>query len=73
VFYEHETHLCGVHRALGEGALPATCRIFPRIALTDARGTFITLSHYCPTAAAMLFRTDVPLEIVESPAAFPPA
>jgi Fe-S-cluster containining protein len=73
VFYEHDSHLCGVHRALGESALPATCRIFPRIALTDARGTFITLSHYCPTAAAMLFRTDVPLEIVESPSAFPPA
>jgi hypothetical protein len=73
VFFDGELHLCSVHRALGEGALPSTCRIFPRIALTDARGTFITLSHYCPTAASMLFRTDVPLEIVESPGAFPPA
>lgn len=72
VFFERDSHLCAVHRTLGEAALPATCRIFPRIALTDPRGTFITLSHFCPTAAAMLFRTDVPLEIVESPPAFPP-
>jgi Fe-S-cluster containining protein len=71
VFYERDSHLCAVHRELGAGVLPAACRIFPRIALTDARGTFITLSHYCPTAAAMLFRTDVPLQIVEAPPAFP--
>jgi hypothetical protein len=39
----------------------------------DARGTFISLTHYCPTAAASLFREDVPIEIVESPPAFPDA
>jgi hypothetical protein len=43
------------------------------VAVRDQRGTFISLTHYCPTAAAMLFREDVPLEIVESPRAFPPA
>jgi len=64
--------LCAVHRALGADALPDTCRIFPRIALTDARGTCITLSHYCPTAARSLLRTDEPLTIVRSPRAFPP-
>ena len=37
-----------------------------------ARGTSITLSHFCPTAASQLFREDVALEIVESPPAFPP-
>lgn len=71
VFFERDSHLCAVHRTIGEGALPAACRIFPRIALTDPRGTFITLSQYCPTAAGMLFRTDVPLEVVEGPPAFP--
>jgi len=73
VFFEHGSRLCVVHRDLGEVALPATCRHFPRIALCDARGTFIALSHFCPTAASMLFRDDVPLEIVREPAAFPPA
>ena len=53
--------------------LPSTCRHFPRLAVRDGRGTFITLTHYCPTAAASLFRDDVPIEIVESPAAFPDA
>ena len=71
VFFEHETRLCGVHRELGEAALPATCRLFPWISLRDRRGTFITLSHYCPTAAGMLFREDLPLSIVENPPAFP--
>src|SRR5688572_26007251 len=71
VFFERDSRLCVVHRDLGESALPMTCRHFPRIALRDARGTSITLSHFCPTAAAMLFRDDVPLGIVRSPAAFP--
>jgi hypothetical protein len=62
-----------VHRDLGEPALPATCRHFPRLAVHDRRGTFISLTHYCPTAASMLFRDDAAVEIVESPPAFPPA
>jgi Fe-S-cluster containining protein len=73
VFFERRSRLCIVHRDLGEAALPMTCRHFPRIALRDMRGTFITLSHFCPTAAAALFRDDVPLVIVPSPPAFPPA
>jgi Fe-S-cluster containining protein len=73
VFFDRESHLCVVHRDAGEQALPATCRHFPRLAVADARGTFVTLSHYCPTAASMLFREDVALEIVDGPAAFPPA
>ena len=72
VFLEPDTRFCAIHRELGEGALPSACRLFPRIALSDARGTFITLSHYCPTAAAMVFREDVELAIVASPPAFPP-
>ena len=73
VFFHRGSGLCVVHRDLGEPALPATCRHFPRVAVRDGRGTFITLSHFCPTAASMLFREDVPLEIVEAPPAFPPA
>jgi Fe-S-cluster containining protein len=73
VFFERGTHLCVVHRDAGEDSLPATCRHFPRLAVADSRGTFVTLSHYCPTAASMLFREDVGLEIVEGPSAFPPA
>jgi hypothetical protein len=65
---ENRLHLCAIHHALGHEALPAACRQFPRVSLTDARGTFVTLSHYCPTAASLLFRTDVPLAIVDAPA-----
>src|SRR5262245_45559855 len=72
VFLERETKLCIVHRDLGEAALPATCRYFPRLAVRDGRGTFITLSHFCPTAASMLFRDDCPLTVVSGPPAFPP-
>ena len=73
VFYHRHSGLCVVQRDLGEPSLPATCRHFPRIAVRDARGTFISLTHYCPTAAAMLFRGDMAVAIVEAPAAFPPA
>src|SRR5262245_26286083 len=71
VFFERDSHLCVVHRDLGESALPLTCRHFPRVSLQDSRGTFVTLSHFCPTAAGMLFREDVPLAIVRGPQAFP--
>jgi len=73
VFYHRHSGLCVIHRDLGEPMLPSTCRHFPRLAVRDARGTFISLTHYCPTAAASLFRVDVPIEIVESPPAFPQA
>jgi Fe-S-cluster containining protein len=73
VFLDRGPNLCIVHRDLGESALAATCRHFPRLAVRDARGTFISLSHFCPTAASMLFRDDVPVSIVAAPPAFPPA
>lgn len=34
----------------------------------DQRGVHVTLSHYCPTAAALLFDHNGPIEIVEGPA-----
>jgi len=73
VFYHRNSGLCVIHRDLGEPMLPATCRHFPRLAVRDARGTFISLTHYCPTAAGSLFRDDVRIEIVEDPPAFPAA
>jgi Fe-S-cluster containining protein len=70
VFFERGPNLCRVHGELGEQALPSTCRHFPRLALRDRRGTFITLSHFCPTAASMLFRDDVAVGVVAQPSAF---
>ncbi len=46
---------CEIQADGGEMALPVSCRHFPRVILRDARGTLISLSHYCPTAAALLF------------------
>lgn len=59
-----------MHRDHGPELLPTACQQFPRISLTDDRGTFVTLSHFCPTAADLLF-ADRTLEIVEDPPAFP--
>jgi Fe-S-cluster containining protein len=70
VFYESTSRLCIVHRDLGERFLPTTCRHFPRVSVQDRRGTFVSLSHFCPTAASMLF-SDGPVEIVAEPPAFP--
>ena len=72
VCLDRPARLCRVHGVLGEQALPTACRLFPRIARTDALGTVVTLSHYCPTAARMLLSDDVPLAVVDAPPAFPP-
>jgi hypothetical protein len=42
--------------------------MFPRSILIDARGTFVSLSHFCPTAAALLFQDAPPAVIVDAPA-----
>jgi Fe-S-cluster containining protein len=70
VFYESTGRRCIVHRDLGEPFLPTTCRHFPRVSVQDRRGTFVSLSHFCPTAASMLFR-EGRVEIVAEPPAFP--
>ncbi len=62
--------LCAVHRRLGEDALPSACRQFPRVSTLTPHGVSVTLSHYCPTAAGLLF-SGSSLRIVEEPAAFP--
>ena len=64
--------LCDIHRAGGHAALPLACRMFPRQVLHDTRGTFISLSHFCPTAAALLFEDEGPVAIVDAPAPLAP-
>jgi hypothetical protein len=67
VFFDADNgRLCRVHRELGEPLLPSACRHFPRVSLRDARGLSITLSHFCPTAAGLLFAA-VPLAVVDAP------
>ena len=72
VFFEHGRGprsgpgLCAIHRQAGPEHLPSACRHFPRVVLRDPRGTFVTLSHFCPTVAALLLESG-PLAIVEAP------
>ena len=61
---------CAVHRQLGPEALPVACRDFPRVVTLTPLGVSITLSHFCPTAAGMLFAPGS-LRVVEDPPAFP--
>jgi len=68
VFHRHDR--CAIHGTLGHNALPLACQHFPRVCLIDPRGVFVTLSHFCPTAATMLF-DDGPVSIVEGPSALP--
>jgi Fe-S-cluster containining protein len=69
-FFAEDGHLCAIHSAGGQAALPLTCRMFPRVVLHDARGTFVSLSHFCPTAASLLFEpsgSETPVAIVDAP------
>jgi len=69
VFFDRDAgRLCVIHRDLGPDALPSACRHFPRKMVIDPRGVLISLTHFCPTAAATLL-TPGELAIVE---AFPP-
>ena len=50
---------------------PLSCVHFPYVCLIDARGVHVTLSHYCPTAASLLFDHHGQIEIVEGPPPIP--
>ena len=68
VFFEADAgRLCTIHRRAGASSLPSVCRHFPRVVVIDPRGASMTLSHFCPTAAGLLF-PPTPLAIVEAPA-----
>ena len=75
VFHD-STGACAIHTAMGHDALPLACRQFPRVSVIDPRGVSVTLSHYCPTAAALLgddtgARERSPINIAVNPPAFP--
>ena len=57
---------CEIHRTLGASSLPLACRQFPRVAMQDRRGTFVTLSHFCPTAAGLLLEATS-FDVVQAP------
>ena len=61
--------VCGFHkgRCTVYEHRPMSCVHFPYVCLVDARGVHVTLSHYCPTAASLLFEHRGPIEIVEGP------
>ena len=50
---------------------PLSCMHFPYVCMIDPRGVHVTLSHYCPTAAALLFEHEGPIAIVEGPSPVP--
>jgi len=54
-FYERGSGLCAIHRQLGPDRLPSSCAHFPRVCLIDEDAIYVTLSHYCPTVADLLF------------------
>lgn len=55
IFFEPKRgNLCAIQRQMDHSHLPSACRHFPRVVVIDPRGTFVTLSHVCPTAARML-------------------
>jgi len=66
VFFEAGRPGCAIH-----DVKPAGCAHFPYVCLIDQRGVHVTLSHYCPTAAAMLFEHNEPIAIVEGRAPVP--
>ncbi len=71
--YESDARRCALHRVKGHDWLPLACQQFPRMCLMDARGMRVTFSHYCPTAAALLFASEQrPLAIVENPSSVRP-
>jgi lysine-N-methylase len=66
VFFEAGRSGCAIHEVK-----PAACVHFPYVCLIDPRGVRVTLSHYCPTAASLLFEHDDDIAIVEGPSPVP--
>jgi Fe-S-cluster containining protein len=46
---------------------PASCEHFPHVCVTDPRGVHVTLSHYCPAAADLLFENQAAVDVVSGP------
>ncbi len=62
--FDRTSRLCRIHRDHGERHMPESCRHFPRRALIDDRGTFLTLSHFCPTASRLLVDSCESLAVI---------
>jgi Fe-S-cluster containining protein len=66
VFFKAGGSGCAIH-----DVKPSSCAHFPFVCLFDQRGVHVTLSHYCPTAASLLFEHRGPIEIVGGPSPLP--
>ncbi len=64
VFHHEGPDACALHAWAGPDAKPVACRQFPWVAVHDPRGTFVSLSHVCPSAAGLL---DDPALLVLAP------
>jgi len=62
----HNQDRCSLQQSASEAMLPSACRHFPRVFLRDGRGLLLTLSHFCPTAASLLFDPGK-VSIVDAP------
>jgi hypothetical protein len=71
-FRDPERRDCAIHRDFGEDALASACRQFPRVVVLEPSQVSVSLSHYCPTAAALLFRETTDFSLRDNPEAFPP-
>lgn len=72
-FRDESDQRCAIHRELGEDALPSACRQFPRVCVLEPEDVSVSLSHYCPTAAGLLFEEAGEFRVVTNPGAFPKA
>lgn len=70
-FRDEPGQACAIHRAYGEAVLPSACRQFPRVCVLEPDGVSVSLSHYCPTAAGLLFGGPTDFRLVTSTQAFP--
>lgn len=72
-FRDRSDHRCAIHREFGVEALPSACRQFPRVCVLEPDCVSLSLSHYCPTAAGLLFQGGEGFSLVSGArAGFPP-
>jgi hypothetical protein len=64
VFHDAVGHRCRIHDTHGHNALPVACQQFPRVSVIDPRGASVTLSCFCPTAAAMLEEWNGDIQVI---------
>jgi len=70
-FRDEPVRACAIHRNFGVDALPSACRHFPRVCVLGPGIVSVSLSHYCPTAADLLFDESTDFGLVAGPRAFP--